>query len=136
MSLIIGCVSLIVVYNPYEEKFIGLQCNKNRGFILPGGKWEPGEKFKQTAARELKEETGLISIHQELLFHSMAEDGSYCYTFLTSVRNEIKKNSHIIDYGSGTVLELTWDDLFTSAYGGYYELLRESYDKHIEERNP
>lgn len=113
--MIIGCVSLIFV----EKKIVSLKCGKGRGLILPGGKWEPGETFQMTASRELREETGLVAKTQELIFGGLTPDYSYCYTFLTTIYDYNPVSSL-----EGTVELSTWDELCTSFFGPYYELLR------------
>ena len=49
-------------------------------WTLPGGGWQEGETFEQTAIREVKEETGLNAEVIQLLFEEEYEYGkSYCY---------------------------------------------------------
>lgn len=111
----IGCCS--VVFNN-QSQVLAIDCNKGRGIILPGGKWEPPETFKQCAARELEEETGLIAIHQELIFSGFNVDGWFSYVFRTRVRDFDFKITP-----EGSPLWVPFDRLFDSSFKGFYELL-------------
>ena len=51
--------------------------NKYEGWVLPKGTVEPGEDFKQTALREVHEETGVAAFHHQSTF------GKSQYTFNT-----------------------------------------------------
>ena len=42
---------ILVLYKNYKNKY--------EGWVLPKGTVEPGEEFKETALREVKEETGV-----------------------------------------------------------------------------
>ncbi len=109
----VGAISLIY----HKDGIISIKCEKGRGLILPGGKWEVGETIKETAKRELLEETGLVASSQELVFHAFNTDGFYVYAFLTRVAD--------LSVFQDNVRVSTWTELFTSNFKPYYELLRD-----------
>ena len=112
----IGCVSLVYL----NGGILGIRCSKGRGLILPGGKWQEGETFAETVARELYEETGYKAISQELFFQGMAPDGYYVYLFKTRV----SKTPDEIESSEGEALIVTWDDLLKSRYAAFLDLVR------------
>lgn len=116
----IGCTSLV----PDGNRFVAVACSKKRGIILPGGKWEKGESFKECAKRELFEETGLIAMKQQLIFSGLNTDGYFVYVFLTEV-DQIKYN---FETSEGVTLPATWDTLQLSDFGPFYELVQDSLE--------
>lgn len=117
----IGCVSLVRV----DDRFVAIYCTKGRGYILPGGKLEADETFKDCAARELKEETGLIATKQRLMFQAPSlYDEFYVMAFATEI-----KIFDPIDSVEGDVCLVTWKELKTSKFKAYYELLEDEWNR-------
>jgi len=125
----IGCVALCP-YTPAgmysSEGFISIECAKGRGIILPGGKWEEGETFKETALRELKEETGIIGSHAEFLCSGMYHDGAFVNTFIVTGLSDVKIGRKTPE---GRTHIAYWHDLFTSDFGGSYEIMKDCYER-------
>lgn len=119
----IGCCSLIL--NHSTRQVLALQDSKNRGYVLPGGKWIKGETFHQCAARELFEETTLSVITSRLLFAGMNTDDYFVYCFLTRASG-IPKPSR-----EGHPIYVPWDTLLhNSEFSPYYLLVKEAFDMH------
>lgn len=111
----IGCITMI----EHNQRLVAIQCNKGRGVIMPGGKWQEGETFVDTAKRECFEETGLAAYDFKLIFHGMSEEGYYVYAFSAKI-DEFKP----IDSAEGNVVLTDWHTLLQSRFAGYYQLLK------------
>jgi 8-oxo-dGTP pyrophosphatase MutT (NUDIX family) len=86
-------------------------------FGLPGGKVEQGETPAQAAARELREETGLIATSLRRIFVDKDSTGYTTTTFATQVKGEINTSE------SGVVRWVTPDVLFAGPFGDYNKRL-------------
>lgn len=115
--MIIGCVSLVFYH---DHRIVAMQCKKGRGIILPGGKWEKGETFRETAARELKEEVGLTATSQNWIYGGMSSDGAFVNTFVTKV-----EHFHMKETAEGIPMFTDWEGLLTSDFKAYYDILGE-----------
>lgn len=112
----IGCITLV----RRNGKLLGIQCSKGRGWILPGGKLEPGETFIECARRELKEEAGLDGYNFKLIFQAPDGFGYHCLAFTADVYDFDLAGS-----GEEVVRPVTWEELKQSKYKAYYELLEQ-----------
>jgi 8-oxo-dGTP pyrophosphatase MutT (NUDIX family) len=117
MKPMIGCITMI----QHNDRIVAIQCKKGRGVIMPGGKWQPGETFIDTAKRELEEETGLKARNFKLIFHGMSEEGYYTYAFSAQI-DEFKPT----DSAEGDVVLTDWHTLKQSKFGGFYQLMEMS----------
>ncbi len=116
----IGCVSFVQI----DGLIVSINCSKGRGNILPGGKVEPGETYKECAKRELFEETGLIATKQKLIFQAPSGvDDFYVFCFETEIEEWFPVHSK-----EGMVQLVTWNHLLQSKFEAYYELLKDITD--------
>lgn len=114
MDVKIGCVVMV----EWNDRIVAIECAKKRGYIMPGGKWNPGETFVECAKREFMEETGMEVGALRLIFQGMSEEGYYTYAFHGRIKSFSPKDSD-----EGAVVLTDWHTLKQSCFGGYYELM-------------
>lgn len=123
-SFPIGCVTLV----PYlcSGFFVGLECAKGRGVILPGGHWEKGETYHSAAARELMEETGIQVSPEELkhLWTGPAGNGAMCVSFLAP---PLRVKPPDFTSSEGRIVVADWRDFFRSSFVAYYRVIHDIY---------
>jgi 8-oxo-dGTP pyrophosphatase MutT (NUDIX family) len=120
MSLI-GSIALIPLG---DGMFQGIKCAKGRGISLPGGKWQPGETFRDTAIRETKEEVGLDVDAYRLLYQGPSPDGYIVHCFLC---RKTYPQQQAITSKEGWPIVTTWKHLMQSEFGPYYDIVKEIY---------
>lgn len=111
----IGCIVMV----RWNDCIVAIQCKKDRGVIMPGGKWDGKETFVECAKRELLEETGLVARDYRLVFQGLSEEGYYVYAFSARIY-EFKP----VDSDEGDVVLTDWHTLLQSKFRGYYELMK------------
>ncbi len=121
MSEKIGCILVLPLPG---KRYLGIDCSKGRGVILPGGKVDEGETWQECAAREAKEEVGAV-VHPDncrYLWHGPDGDGFTTFAFLCTSNFNV-----IADHRSseGRPTETTYQELLKSKFGNYYRILFE-----------
>ena len=124
----IGCVAVIPLAN---GKYLGLNSD-TRGFILPGGKYDPEDdnSFQDCAARECREETGVKVNADDVSYVWHGPDGYGYDVFAFLFTDADFKYLHDEEYlfCEGEPCEVTREQLFESKYGAYYRVMFEVLD--------
>ena len=105
---------------------VGLHDYKGRGIILPGGKLEEGETYREAAIRECMEEARIkiAPQHAHLVFHAQSTDKSYCFTYRPSFINPNQVIDVVgQDFGSGKVGIFKVEEFMKGKYRAYYDAL-------------
>ena len=109
---------------------VALHCSKGRGQILPGGKLEKNETYKQCAARELFEETGMVAKDLTAICSGLNTDLWYCHVYFATVEKIITGHRT----REGITRLATWNELFESEFGGFYEWVHDHLINHCSGR--
>ncbi len=124
----IGCI-VVCKAESMPDKYIGIQCAKGRGKILPGGKWDPleydCETFKDCAAREFEEEVGVPMDTRSLTYLWHGPDGFGFHTFAFLYQGWTINLSQCKASGEGEPCLVTEEELYQSKYAAYYRILFE-----------
>ena len=121
--MIIGTAMLIRFS---DKRILGLECSKKRGIILPGGKVEAGETYRQAAVRECQEECGIKVLLAKLVYQGFSsyEGTSYCYGYECRLFNPNDLYGHLgSDLGSGKIGLYRYDDFMHGYFAAYYDAM-------------
>lgn len=107
---------------PFDGAFLGMQCAKGRGLILPGGKfeWEKDKTYKDTAKRECREEVGVQPLDLKYVWHGPDGKDFITFAFYAETFLGTPKRSD-----EGVPQRVEWEDLLVSHFAAYYEILFE-----------
>ncbi len=113
----VGCIVVV----PCPGGFIGLDCAKGRGKILPGGKWTPEDRtYREAAAREFFEETGL-TINPETLEYVWNGPDGFGYDTFAYLGKLVNVKGEPINSTEGRVEIVEEKDLRLSKYAAWYD---------------
>lgn len=114
------CYGVIVVLKEKENKFLILEHNdtKDDNWSFPKGHWEGDEKPKETAMRELKEETGITEI--ELLDIPLIHEE---YEISHHDEKRLKVNEYFIGFVKGKEVKIDGIELRSFKWATYEEAL-------------
>lgn len=122
-------VGAVCVYENVQGQILGVRDHKGRGVILPGGKVEPDETYRQAAIRELHEETGMVAIDTTLVYQGISSPECESYTYAFRVDKFDRLPPLGTDLGSGEVKLFPKAEFLQSKYKAFYELLFEVMDR-------
>jgi len=126
----IGCIAMTSCGSFHGKKqFLGIECAKGRGIIMPGGKWEKGETYTETASRELREETGLVVDPKELRYVWMGPDGDGYIVLAFEFGFSCIEDQEPQETPEGNPIWAEKEVFLQSKYAGYYECLFQVIDK-------
>ncbi len=120
----------VIIPNPQSPHLVLSVSRKDnlQDYGLPGGKVDPGEDLRESAVREVFEETGLIIDPNSLteIFAQVCKGKTdyHVTTFLT----QFPKDGKVIQQdGEGFICWQTWDYLEQGSFGAYNKQLRKYF---------
>lgn len=125
-------VACVLLVNEFKEVLAVSRKDNHHDFGLPGGKMEDSDKdIVETAIRELKEETGIRVLREDLeLIYASHHDGMMSMTFLAKSYSGIIKHNepHIADWIEPYHIEI-------GSFGKYNTQVLESYIDYLNSEN-
>mgnify|MGYP003423951895 CR=1 FL=1 len=118
----LGCIAVVPAIG---GGFVGIECAKGRGLILPGGKVETTDpSWNHTASRELVEETGLKIPHWDFKYLWQGPDGQNHIVMAYLASGRYKCPTKATAEGKPQVV---WPcDLYKSTFAAYYRAMFEA----------